>query len=79
MQRTLFLLVTIISIHLLASLSMARNDNNGILSIGKRYSGKVSSSDQIESNMDLLRKRVDELEKKVERLEERSKPGVRKI
>lgn len=79
MQRTLFLLVTIISIHLLASVSMARNDTNGVLSIGKIFSGKESSSEQIESNLDLLRKRVDELEKKVERLEERSKPGVRRI
>lgn len=79
MQRTLFLLVTIISIHLLASLSMAKNGNNSILRIGKIFSGTESSSEQIESNLELLRKRVDELEKKVEKLEERSKPGVKRI
>ncbi|NLL12104.1 MAG: hypothetical protein GX267_01745 [Fibrobacter sp.] len=79
MQRTLFLLVTIISIHLLASLSMAGNGTNGALRIGKIFSSKESNSEQIESNLELLRKRVDELEKKVEKLVERSKPGVRRI
>lgn len=79
MQRSLFLLVTIISIHLLASLSVAKGDNNSILKIGKIFSGKESCSEQVESNLELLRKRVDELEKKVEKLEERSKPGVKRI
>lgn len=78
MHRTIFLLVTIISIHLLASLSIAKNGNDSIMGISKIFSGKERSS-QVESNLDLLRKRVDELEKKVEKLEERSKPGIKRI
>ncbi|HEX3020535.1 MAG TPA: hypothetical protein VHP36_09540 [Chitinispirillaceae bacterium] len=78
MQRSLFILLTIISIHLLASISMAGNGTESLPGVSQVI-GRTENHNQNENNMDLLRKRVDELEKRVEKLEEKSKPGVKPV
>lgn len=69
MIRYLFLLLTILSIHFFAGISVAKNNNPDYISrINKAITG-TDERNQVQTNLDLLRKRVDELEKKIEKLE----------
>lgn len=68
MYRTLFLLITVLSIHLLSSLTIAKNKDPEYLSRINKAITRADTSGN-ESQVDKLSKRIEEIEKKIEKLE----------
>ncbi len=69
MKHSVFLLFAILSIHILAGLSLAKQKNVDIAQkVNHAITGTVKN-EQADVNLELLLKRVEELEKKVQKLE----------